>query len=629
MAVRFPLFVVVALAPALTACPPRAPSTPAAPTGACLTLPGTSRASLRLGAGGTRLYWYEEVPYYGYEETWSRPRIVEWEIDAAPPRALTDVVGAPYRLLDDGQLVGLGEGGVVVWKDGVAELVSNHDDIDHLEVLGDGRTIVYAAAGAIWEQPLHRTGARKLTNADELIGVDGDALILWRDDALVRREGASGKEQPLPAPAGELVKVLGATMVVRTAEGIALQPAGGGAAKLALAGEWHTHLAPDGVKAWRKDGDRLEAAIITAAGVERVPGVTGAAALVGFVRLPDRRVAYLVGHDVDGDGEVTNADEDDLCIGGADTALAVTPRKAPRRWLAAVPRLEAFAALLGAERWYFSGTGELPRVTFAGGDRRHDRAHRWADVGRAAAAVEDAVGDPTFDVVIEYEDGGRAMAEWDSNAAGRVRWAGVGGALVPDPSAYEVELTTATLVRDDSGAVQCSGTVINRTARALDGLSVDCVGGETDTPIPVYPTSLAPGATGHFTGTTPADSGGALLATVHRPATGERLLTYEPARAARYEAIAGAAAEVVDRARLTIWDWSGGAEVGVVLWGPNDFGSYSDAARTMAAEIAYDVLARIDRSVFLGDPDSALALTIRAGDAAWSYDGRQLLLMPR
>ena len=74
---------------------------------------------------------------------------------------------------------------------------------------------------------------------------------------------------------------------------------------------------------------------------------------------------------------------------------------------------------------------------------------------------------------------------------------------------------------------------------------------------------------------------------------------------------------------------SGGAEVGVGLGAPRDFGDYSDAARTRAAESAYDVLGRGDRAVVHGDPDSALALTLRAGDTTWTYDGKQLILMPR
>jgi len=200
---------------------------------------------------------------------------------------------------------------------------------------------------------------------------------------------------------------------------------------------------------------------------------------------------------------------------------------------------------------------------------------------------------------------------------------------VPDPSAYEVEIATETLARADDGTVTCAGSVANRTERVLRDLVVDCVGGEADLPIPVFPSAVAPGASAHFTGTTSADHDGALLVTVHRPTAGETLLTYEPARAARYERIALAAAEVVDRARLTVWDWSGGAEVGVVLWAPNDFGNYSDAARTMAAEIAYDVLRKVDRAVFLGEADSALALTIRAGSDVWSYDGKQLVLTTR
>lgn len=622
------------LALLLAGCPHARPDAPAASASTCLDLPGTSRASLRLSADGKQLFWYELVPYYGYDDTWSRPRIVAWDLGgAAAPHALTDIVGAPYRVLDDGVLVGVNDGGLVVWRDGIAELVSNHDTIDHLEVLGDNRTVVYAAAGAIWQQPLHRTSSRLITDADELVGVDGDAIIVWRSgrsgQTLVRREVTSGTERTLPTPDGELVKTVGRTMIVRQSGGIALQPMAGGPARRVLEGEWHTYLAPDGIKAWRAEGHHIDAAIVTDAGAEQLPGVDGADALVGFVRLPDKRIAYLVGHDIDGDDEVTTTDEDDVCIGAADKPLAITPRAAPKRFAAAVPAFEALATSLGTPHWRVNGTGETPGVTFSGGSRRDDRARRWADVGRAAGAVTEAVGDPTFDVAIEYEDGGRALAEWDASTGKRVRWAGVGGALVPDPSAYDVEISTETLVRADDGTVTCAGTVTNHTDRVLEDLAVDCVGGTTDKAIPVFPTSLRPGATGHFTGTTASDHDGALLATVHRPSTGESFLTYEPARAARYERIAAAAAEVVDRARLTVWDWSGGAEVGVVLWGPTDFGDYSDAARESAAEIAYDVLKRVDRAAFLGEANSALALTIRSGSDVWTFDGKELVLSSR
>ena len=607
---------------AAAACAGR-PEVPTEVPAACLDLPGTARASLRLAPDGKRVFWYEQVPVYGYEEAWPHPRIARWDLGAAPARSVTEALGPPFRALAGDAMVGVADGGVVLWRAGVAELISEHNAIDHLELLDEG-TAVYAAAGAVWKQRLLRTTARRLAAADELLGVDRGSVVVWRGDALLAIDVASGRERALPAPAGELLKVLEGVMIVRRDDGLALQPLTGGPPRIVLAGEWRTYLAPDGVRAWRRLGDRVEAAIVTAGGAESVPGLTGADGLVGFVRLPDRRVVYLVGHDLDGDGEITTRDEHDVCVGPADRPLAITRRSAPLRWQAAVPGIERAAGALGVKRWRFAASGELPRVTFIGADRRRDRARRWADAGQAGAAVADALGDPTIDVAVEYEDGGRALAEWDERTGKRVRWAGTGAALVPDPDSYEVEIAVETLARGDDGLVTCIGSLTNRTDQTLANLAVDCVGGGGDDGIPVFPTTVPPQQVARFAGVVAADREGILLATVHRPASGENLLTYERARAARYEVIAGAAAEVVDRTRLTVWDWSGGVEVGVELWAPDDFASYSDSARTLAAQVAFDVLDQIDRGAFLGDSGAALVLSIHAGGVMWTYDGKHL-----
>lgn len=596
--------------------------------GKCFDLPGTARASLRLGPDGKALYWHERVPFYGYSLTWPKEQVGWWGLGDAPPRTMTTFGGAPFRVLADGRIVAVGESGVVVWKDGVVELLSNHDEIDHLEVVGDGGAAVYLAAGALWRQPLHRATAARLGEADALVGVDGERIVLWRGDELIARDGG-GREQVLPAPDGELLKTFGEVMVVRRDDGLALQPLRGGAAKVVLAGEWATSFGPDGVRASRVVGDgaalRIEVAIVDGAGVARVPDVVGADGIGGAVRLPDGRVAYLVGFDIDGDGEVTTGDEHDLCIGDGTRPLTVTPRAVPKRWLAAVPALDRIAAQVGAERYAFSSTAELPTLSFIGAPRARERAERWAMVRRAAAAVAGALGDPSFDVVIKYDDGGRALAEWDSASGKRIAWAGVGGALVADPADYEVDVTTDTLARNDDGTVTCAGSITNKTKRELAGLVVDCVGGEDDTPIPVFPSTVPPGHVARFAGSTAAEANGSLVASVHRPESAENFLTYDGQRAARFERIAAAAAEVVDRARLTLWDWTGGPHVRLEVWGPDDFPGYSHAARTMAAEIAYDVLGRVDRAAWLADADARLSLVIRVGDEAWTYDGKELI----
>lgn len=624
-AVLVPSTVVILTAGALLAgCRPGAPAAPAAPAGGCLPLPGTARASLRLAPDGRALYWHERVAFYGYRSTWPALRVARWELGAAAAAEVVDGAGAPFRVLGDGAVVAVGESGVVVARAGNAELVSAHDRIEHLEVLADGATAIYLAAGALWRQPLHRVAARRLAAAEALAGLDGDRVVYWRDGALWSQPAGGGVERAEAVPDGELVKVLDGAAIVVRADGVAVQPLAGGPARLVLPGTWEVRPAPDGVRAIRKDGARIEAAIVTAAGADRLPGVRGGADLVGFVRLPDRRVAYLIGHDTDGDGELTTGDEDDLCVGPADAPLAVTPRTAPLRLAAAAPALDRLAADLGLTRWRVSGLGEVPLVTFEGGDRRHDQARRWADVGRVGLAVAAATGDPALNVVIEYGDGGRALSEWDASAGARVRWAGTGIALVPDPASYALELQLDTLTRDDDGLVTCAGSLTSRADRPLTDLVIDCVGGDVDIPVPVFPRVVAPGQTARFSGTTAGDPGGVLVASVHRLASGETFLAHEPARAGRYARIAAAAATVLDRTRLTLWDWSGGAEVTLELWAPRDFGEYSSTARELAAALAHELLARVDRADFLGAPDAALVLTIHAGGATWTFDGATL-----
>ena len=72
---------------ALAGCPPRHDAR--APAGAgngftgCLPLTGTSRAALRLGPGGSHLYWTEQVRLHGYEDAWPSTEVVRWTSPAA------------------------------------------------------------------------------------------------------------------------------------------------------------------------------------------------------------------------------------------------------------------------------------------------------------------------------------------------------------------------------------------------------------------------------------------------------------------------------------------------------------------------------------------------------------------
>lgn len=627
----------------LAACP--SPRGPRSPTGAgftgCLPLPGNSRSALRLGPDGRYLYWTEQVRLHGYENAWPGTQIVRWPVAGGPVENLTALMENPYRVLSDGRVVGIRkDAGVTVWSPTGAELVSLSGEIDHVELVAGEQAVVYRLGESIWHQPIRREAAHWLGYADALLGVDG-AVVYVRNadgdgDHLIAVDTATGKRTDLPWQ-DDVIKALPGALVIQNGLGIGLRPPAGGPTQTVLTGsDWQIVVGPDAVKPWRRVGPRLEGALVTAAGADYLPPVLGGDSLEGAVRLPDGRIAYLVGHDLDGDDEVTSGDEVDLCVAPASAKVVrVEPRQAPARWRDLGPKLtKLLDERLGGGTWHFAAGDGVPGVYLEVAARDRDRATMWSEVRAMSDAMIAATGDTTLFVDLTYRDGKRAYSEWWATTGRRVAWAGTGGATVPDLADYDAVTTTSALdylvdFDDDSGEVgdgsrmaRCIGTVVNTSDRRLTQLAADCASGVEDEPLEITPPDLGPGQIGRFDGVVKVKAGESLWVSVHSGNGRDEIPSYSRDRHQRQLALEAAANEILDRARLVYRNAS--ADSGVVTVylapGPNEkFAAWSGQGQEQAAAVAEEVLRKVGAAALGGVDGDELRLQISTSGATWTY----------
>jgi hypothetical protein len=622
----------------------------------CLPLVGNSRASLRLSPDRAYLYWTEQVRLHGYEDAWPSTAVVRWPIDGGgPAERLTNLIENPYRLMADGRVIGFRkDAGVTVWSPTGAELVSLSSSIDHFELLASEKAVVYLSAGAIWRQPVTREAARWVARAESLLGVTGElAVIEYRDaDAnahLALVDLNSGKQTDLPY-LEDVTKAIGAAFITATSAGIGVRPLVGGATKTVLTGDmWQTRPAPDGLKAWRRDGTRLDAAIVTGAGADTLPPVVGGDSLEGFVRLPDGRVAYLVGHDLDGDDEVTTGDEVDLCLAARGAKeLRVEPRAAPLRWRKAGDAIAALARdRFGGGSWHFSSGDEVQGLFIDSKVARSGEADIRADVRATAELVARTTGDETIYLELTYPDGRRGRSEWWAWTGRRITWEGMGNAIVPELKDYAVTFAatfeTQTAAEEGAGGegagdgegdgdgdvtrVRCTGTVTNQSDHQLIELYADCVGGDDDAKIPVTPRDLAPGQVGRYDDVVQRKGDAVLAVSIHTGPGYNEVAGFDLARHARLAKVRAAAEEVADRADLIYKESAVGTGHVTVTLTPRvgqDFGRWSGQAQEAAVATAQDVLQRIGGKAFGGEDGDRIGLRISAGEQTWRYEDGQL-----
>ncbi len=612
----------LAAACARPAAPPAAPATTTTATATCLDLPGTYRTSLRASPDGQALYWVERVSRYGYTAGFSTHRLVRWPLTGEPV-TIGEGLAAPFRVLDDGRIVALSADGVVVWDRGEQALVSPAGPtVDHLELLGDQRGVVYLAGEWAMLQPLARALSRRLSAAEDLIGVDGAVVYVRRDGRVVGLDTATGVETLVPAVEGVPVAVHGGVVIADRGDALTATPVGGGATTVVAEGDaWRTIYSPEGVFARREVGARHEHARLTGLTSRPPPAVTGAFAVYGATTLADGRIALLVVHDTDRDGESSIADEADVClVPPGTTEVAITGRDVPRRHAAATAAIDAAVARhVPGAIWSFDGADDLPRLQVISLTRLPAPDARRAVVTALAAEIVAAIGDDAYDVELVDAEGRRALSEWQGWPRRRVAFAGVGVGLVATADQADVLVTLSRRERAADGKVTCEGTMTARTATFRD-LTIRCVDGGA--PLRLADRELAPGETAAFAGVVDAPPGAELALEVHHTDDHETPIVFETGELAIQTTVTHLAEEVVDRTGLVLSGWGVEGELLVIdLAGPTGFSGFSHVARAAAAGTAHDLLAPAATTTLDAPAGLVVWLRISEGDRVWTSDG--------
>jgi len=601
----------------------------------CYDLPGAPRYSLRIGPDGAA-YWIERAVTYAYDGN-SRgvDRLVRMDRATGATTMLASDVAAPIRLLKDGRVLyklpGDTSSIVLLAPAGGARIMTPWDlDVSHFEITPDESAVVIAATGrggkAIYVAQLDRGAPRWLIDADEIYAAEAHSAIVARGKSVLRVPLDGGapttiatfdKTEPYDAIGGYIVHYDETHFYAR--------PIAGGEDKVVLGppGGWQMTGAPDHVFLTKRDGAQGTALRIEGATVRELPELDGGVALDGAEPVGDHVLA-LVAQDTDHDGAPDDArDEVDVCLLPAKGPAHVDVRHVPKR----VARGEAALAALADKTkatWQVIEDPPGPmtvdlRVETRGGD---ELAPLRARVRALAGPVIAALGDPELRVEILYADGRRAASYTDDTLKRRVTIAGIGEAVVAEPSEFDLEVMRSLVVRDDKQQqILCSGEVRNRSTHAIAGAVADCIAGRTDEPVAITPDPLPPGAVGLYAGTQP-DLPGADLAITYRAGV-VPLLALDDKLEDGQKKLYAAAAAAFDRSQLTLWSWR--VEDGTVTADvdpPNGFGDFSNAAQEVAATAAFDALAQPLRVATGAGATAPVTLRIHLADGQiMEYDG--------
>jgi hypothetical protein len=603
----------------------------------CYDLPGAPRYSLRLGPDGAA-YWIERVVTYDFDgNSKASDRLVRMDRATGATAELATGVAAPFRLLHDGRIL-IKESGdpssivLIVPSGGTRTITPADVDVSHFEITPDEKTVVFAAQGAggkaIYAASLAGGAPRWLAAADEIYAADDDSAIAASERTVVRVPLAGGdattiatfdKTQPYDVIAGYLIHYDELHFYAR--------PLSGGPADdrliLGPPGGWQMTGAPDHVFLTRRDGANEAAARVEGATVRTLPAVKGGVALDGAEPV-DGEILALVAQDTDHDGAPDDArDEVDVCELPASGDVTVPVRHVPKRVAAGEAALDRLAT--GAKlHWKVLEDSPGPMTVELTDDGKggDDLAGLRARVRALSGPVVTALGDPELRIELEMSDGRRAASFTDESQHRRVEVAGLGEAVIGEPSEYDLEIMRSMDVRDDKQQqILCSGEVRNRGAHAISGAVADCVAGRTDAPVAIAPDPLPPGAVGIYAGTEP-DLPDAELAISYRSGH-THLIALDDKDEQTQTKLFAAASAAYDRSQLTLWSWNNdGGSITAELDPPTGFADFSNTAQEVAATAAFDALAAPLRIAAGAGSSAPVTLRIHLGDGQiMEYDG--------
>ena len=207
----------------------------------------------------------------------------------------------------------------------------------------------------------------------------------------------------------------------------------------------------------------------------------------------DHRLAMLAINDTDADGNFNAIDESDLCFVDnlqADVPLDLPARTVPQRYVELATKLRAIgdaAKLARAQiRIWDAKPSDPLLVTFrARSDGPSDLGALRELARELQASVDKLGGDRVMTASVMFENGWRGEMRWSASTKQHRAQAGIGFALLDDPSEYTIALdpkVTTTLDESELGArkhigpATCSGTIANLTDTAIANLEIACAG---------------------------------------------------------------------------------------------------------------------------------------------------------
>jgi hypothetical protein len=473
---------------ALIACSSSAPAPHVDAPGECLALPGAARANLVADPQGGGLYWFEPVTTYDFNHTLKRTdNLVRYDLATHHLDTIVDHVSPPVIVLGDKVVVittiAKTASLVLVDRDHTAQAllpeylapVDVEPVDDHtLAVLADGD-----GPRAVYTLDLARPRPHHLIDAEILLSTWAGRVLTRTGDTGVAL-APDGEQHALSLPIDathpqgqDAYYVVDSTIHVRRMIG------GGDRSLVGDHANWQLVSQPGSVLAFSQPAqNRSEAYLLAGNAARALPVIEGGGAILGVTRLQAQTWA-LIGHNTTNyNGNlVDTVAETDVCLLPATGTVAFKTRALPKRF-ADKAALVGPATPKGATLQILDSADLAPSmyldVPDTGGQ---DLDAMWKHARDVHHSLTVLFGDRELRTEIHFSDSRSAIHRWRRDRLRERAVAGMGDALVSDPADFDLDVENLVDKRDGDRIV-CSGTFVNRQARAFDHVDVRCIGGD-------------------------------------------------------------------------------------------------------------------------------------------------------